>query len=184
MDVDSGEGDEAHEVGEELVVAGGDTPELLEFIEKAFDAIAFFIDSAIVLVLVSALRHGRNDGDGVFVENDIVQAVGVIGAIGQYIVGIKAVDQRFSLSDIAILPRRADQAQGIAQSLDGGMDFGGQPSFGPAQALGIRPPFSLRAPAAWLCARMTVLSIQSHSRSASWFKASRIAPKTPRSTQS
>jgi len=34
-------------------------------------------------MLVSALRHGRNDGDGVFVENGIVQTVGVIGAIGE-----------------------------------------------------------------------------------------------------
>jgi hypothetical protein len=182
--VDSSEGDEAHEVDEEFVISCCDAPELLDLIEEAFDAIAFFVDSAIIFVLVAALRHGRNDGDRVFVENGIMQAVGIIGAISQHIVGLKTVDQRFGLADIAVLPRCADQAQAIAQSLDGGMDFSGQPTFGAAQALGVRPPFFLRAPAAWLCARMTMLSMHSHSKSASWFNASRIAPKTPRPIQS
>lgn len=182
--MDSGKGDETHEIGEEFVIACGDTSELLEFVEEAFDAVALFVDSAVIFVLVSALGHGRDDGDRIHVENGIVQAVGVIGSIGQHIGGIETVDQSLGLADVAALSRRADQTQGIAQSLDGGMYLGRQPAFGPAQALGMRPPFSLRAPAAWLCARMTVLSMQSHSRSTSRFKASRMAVRTPRSIQS
>ena len=146
--MDCGKGDEPHEIGEEFVIACGDAPELLEFVEEAFDAVALFVDSAVIFVLVPSLRHGRNDGDCVLVENDIVQTVGIIGAIGQYIVGIETVDQCFGLTDVAALPRRADQAHGIAQSLDGGMYLGRQSAFGPTQALGMRPPFSLRAPAA------------------------------------
>lgn len=165
--MDCSESDEAHEVGEEFVISGGDAAELLEFIEEAFDAVSFLVDGAIISVLMSALRHGRNDRGRVVVEDGVVQAVGVIGAIGEDIAGLETVDQCFSLADVAILPRRTDQAQGITQSLDSGVDFGGQAAFGPTQALGIRPPFSSLAPAAWLCARMTVLSIESHSRSAS-----------------
>jgi hypothetical protein len=70
----------------------------------------------------------------------------------------QTVDQCLGLADIAGLSGCADEAYGIAKRFDGGVDLGCQAALGPAQALGIRPPFSLRAPAAWLCARMIVLS--------------------------
>lgn len=79
-----------------------------------------------------------------------MQAIGIIGAIGQHIIGIEAFDQRLGLSDVAMLPRCGDQAHGIAQRFDGGMYLGGQAASRTTQALGIRPPFSRRAPAAWL----------------------------------
>jgi hypothetical protein len=43
-DGDSGEFNEAHEVGEELVVAGGDAPELFELVEEAFDEVALLVE--------------------------------------------------------------------------------------------------------------------------------------------
>lgn len=180
--MDSGESDEAHEVGEELVVLGCDASELLELVEEAFDAIALLVEGAVIAVLVSALRHGRDDRDGI--EDGIVQSVGIVGTVGQHMVGLQAVDQGLGLADVAALSGRADKTHSVAERFDGGMELGGQAAFGPAQALGIRPPFSLRAPAAWLWARMIVLSIISHSRSASRLKAARISPRTSRPIQS
>jgi hypothetical protein len=46
------------------------------------------------------------------------------------------------------LPWRADQARRIAQRVARGVDFGAQAAAGAAKALGIRPPFCRRAPAA------------------------------------
>lgn len=148
--MDCGEGDEAHEVCEELVVSGCDASELLELVEEAFDAIAFFIDSAVVAVLVSALRHGRDDRDGTGIEDGIVQSIGVVGTVGEDMGGLQAVDQGLGLADIAVLSGRADETHGVAERFDGGMELGGQAALRPTQALGISPPFSLRAPAAWL----------------------------------
>jgi hypothetical protein len=48
------------------------------------------------------------------------------------------------------LARRADEADRKSQRITGGVDFGAQAATGAAQALGIRPPLALRAPAAWL----------------------------------
>lgn len=182
--MDSGESDEAHEIGEELVVSGCDASELLELVEEALDTVTLLVDGAIVAMLMPTLRHGRDDRDGTGIEDGVVQPVGIIGAIGQHMLGVQAVDQGFGLADIAVLPGRADETHGVAERFDGSMELGGQAAFGATQALGIRPPFSLRAPAAWLWARIIVLSIISHSRSASWLKAARISPRTPRSIQS
>jgi hypothetical protein len=50
--------------------------------------------------------------------------------------------------DVIALARGADQADRIAKRVASGVDFGAQPAARSAQALGIRPPFALRAPAA------------------------------------
>jgi hypothetical protein len=41
---DGGEIDEAHEVGEELVISGRDAAELLKLVEQALDEIALFVE--------------------------------------------------------------------------------------------------------------------------------------------
>jgi hypothetical protein len=46
------------------------------------------------------------------------------------------------------LSGRADQPNRIAERIAGGVDFGAQAAARPAQALGMRPPFCRRAPAA------------------------------------
>jgi hypothetical protein len=52
------------------------------------------------------------------------------------------------MSDIVFLSGTADQPDRIAQGVSSGMDFGTQTTSGAAQALGMEPPFSRRAPAA------------------------------------
>jgi hypothetical protein len=50
--------------------------------------------------------------------------------------------------DVVALPGRADQTHRIAKRIASGVDFGAQAAAGAAKALGIRPPFCRRAPAA------------------------------------
>lgn len=77
-----------------------------------------------------------------------MEAVGVLGAVGQDMAGRQAFDQVFGAADVVFLTRPADQAHGIAQAVGGGMDLGAQSAAGATQTLGIRPPFLRRAPAA------------------------------------
>jgi hypothetical protein len=50
--------------------------------------------------------------------------------------------------DVVALAGRADQAHRIAQGVARGVDFRAQAAAGATKALGIRPPFCRRAPAA------------------------------------
>ncbi len=74
--------------------------------------------------------------------------VGIVALVADRGARIEAIDEFMREGDVVALPRRADQAERVAECVTGGVDFGAQATSRPAQALGIRPPFSLRAPAA------------------------------------
>jgi len=72
----------------------------------------------------------------------------IIALVGQEGAGVETVDEIMSGRDVVALSRRADQAKRQAERIAGSMDLGAQPAPRPTQALGIRPPLTLRAPAA------------------------------------
>jgi hypothetical protein len=74
--------------------------------------------------------------------------VGIIAFIGEEGLGFEPLDEVVGESDVVALAGRADQPDRQSEGVGGGVDLGGQSAPRPAQALGIRPPFSLRAPAA------------------------------------
>ena len=74
--------------------------------------------------------------------------IGVVALVADRSARIEAIDKLMCEDNVVSLPRRADQAKRIAERVTGGVDLGAQAASRPAQALGIRPPFSLRAPAA------------------------------------
>lgn len=78
----------------------------------------------------------------------VAQMVGVVALVGDGCVGFEAVDKLVGKGNIIALPGGADQANRIAQRIASGMDLRTQPTPRSPQALGIRPPFTLRAPAA------------------------------------
>ena len=49
QDGDGGELDEALVVGQEFVVAGGDTPELLQLVEEPLDQVPLFVQGLVVV---------------------------------------------------------------------------------------------------------------------------------------
>jgi hypothetical protein len=74
--------------------------------------------------------------------------VGVVAFVGDGRLRVEIGDEIVREGDVVALTGRGDQPERIAESIAGGVDFGAQSAARPAQALGIRPPFSRRAPAA------------------------------------
>ena len=147
-DSDSGEFNEAHEVDEELVVSGSDTTELFELVEEALDDVAFFVEVDVVGTLDLAVSFWRDDDLGAGLGDLVDEMVGIVAFVGDRRAGGDAVNKVMREGDVIALARGADQADRIAKRVASGVDFGAQPAARSAQALGIRPPFALRAPAA------------------------------------
>ncbi len=76
------------------------------------------------------------------------EVVGVVAFVGEDMLGLEAIDQLGGATDVALLTRPAQQTYRIAQPVGGGVDLGAQAAAGTTQALGMRPPFCRRAPAA------------------------------------
>jgi hypothetical protein len=55
--------------------------------------------------------------------------------------GWQTIDQRLGLGDIVALPGREDQADWVAQSIDGGVQLGGQAAARAADRTIFKPPF-------------------------------------------
>ena len=130
------------------MVTGCDAPKLLELTEESLDAIALLIEVRVVGPPVCAVSPWRDDDLGPCGRDPLRQVVCVIALVCDRDLGRETVDQLMGECDVVALSGGADQAQWQAKGLGGGMDLGAQPAPRPVQALGIRPPFTLRAPAA------------------------------------
>lgn len=102
-DSDSCDFDEAHEVGEELVVSGRNPSELLELVEEALDAVSFLVELAVVRTLDLAIALGRDDDPGAAFSDPVGQVVGVISLVGDGSFCLDAVDQVMGESDVVAL---------------------------------------------------------------------------------
>ena len=99
-------------------------------------------------MLEPSIAFGRDDRLGAGLQDGIVEAVGIIGAVGKDGTRAVALDEVLGASDVVFLAWSGDQAQWIAQSIAGGVQLGAQPAARAAKALGMSPPFDLAAPAA------------------------------------
>lgn len=147
-DGDSGKFDEAHEVYEELVVSSCDAAELFELVEEALDDVALFVEIGVIGALDRTVSLGRDDDFGPAFGNLLAETIGVITLVADCSLRSETLDEVVCEGNVVTLSRSADQAKRIAKCIAGGVDFGAQAAAGPAKTLGIRPPFSLRAPAA------------------------------------
>jgi hypothetical protein len=77
-----------------------------------------------------------------------VDVFGIIGAVGDDMVAGKVLDQLSRAQHLALLARSGQQAHWIAERIAYQMDLGAQAAAGATQTLGIKAPFSRRAPAA------------------------------------
>ena len=132
-----------------LVVARGQTAELLEAAEKALDFIAVPVQVAVNYALDEAVFLAGNDHRRAKFFDQYHDAVGVIGFVHQHVTGpVGPGQQRSGPAAIRLLARAKHQAQRIAQGIDQGMPFGGQPAA--AQGLVADAAF-FRLPATWAC---------------------------------
>ena len=76
--------DHSEEVCGELVVAGGDTAEVLQLGEEALDQVALAIEALAEAGLPLAVAFGRDVGRGALVLDQFSDAVSVVGFVGQH----------------------------------------------------------------------------------------------------
>ncbi len=81
-------------------------------------------------------------------DDPVNEMIGILALVGNRRVSSDAVDKIMCEGDVVALSGRTDQPDRIAQRIAGSMDFGAQAATRATQALGIRPPFTRRAPAA------------------------------------
>jgi hypothetical protein len=123
------------EVSREFIVACGDRAEMFDRIEKSFDQIAFAVKCEIAVSLNEAVGFGRNDRlDASGLEGQD-QSVRVIGFVREKGLRGEGFQQRLCLAQIRGLPRCQGEGDGVAQSIDQGMNLGRQSASGPSDRL-------------------------------------------------
>lgn len=120
----------------------------------------------------TGVASGRPDGIAALIDDLAIEPVGVIGLVGENVVGGDAVDQVDGGCHVVLLTRPQQDADRQAQGVYADVDLGSEAAARPAKRLGVRSPLLRRAPAAWAWARMTVASSMTHSRSGSAATAS------------
>ncbi len=121
---------------------------MFELVEEALDDVAFLVELGVIGALHPAVAPGRDDGLGAGSGDTVNQMICVIAFVGERRLRLDGLDEFMGESDVVALSGAGDQADRVAQRIAGGMDLGAQSATRATQAMGIRPPFSLRAPAA------------------------------------
>ena len=146
--MDSGECHEAHEVLQELVVARGYASEVFDFAEEALNGVALFVEHPIAGVGPSPVVARRDNWGRTSLQDCVMEVLCVIGPVSDHGLAGDVLDQVRSVEHITAMAGACDQADGIAKAVGGGVELGAEPAFRTAKTLGIRPPFSFRAPLA------------------------------------
>src|SRR3954447_2260326 len=161
-----------------LVIAGGDGPELLELGEEVLDQmpglVEVFVKGARCLAAFARWDDRCLAGVSQRLEHALV---GIERFIGDECLGLKRGQQGIGSSQIVLLTAGEMKAGRIAERIDGGVNFGAQPSARASDGL-ILTPF-LRAPALCWWARTMVESIIAYSLSASSDRCMKTLSQTP-----
>ena len=118
--------DESKEAGGELVIANGDSAELLEFEEELFHKMAFLVKPPIDVPRISFTLPGRDTEIRVMVGNKLAKrpfAIGFISKDGRPFQGNPA-EQLFSDSDVMNVAGGQHDLYRVAQSVHNGVNLG------------------------------------------------------------
>jgi len=118
--------DASEKISGELVVTCCDSTKVLEFVEEAFDEVAFAIEGEIARQWKCAAGMGRNDRGDLPVGQGFDEGIGIVGLVANQSRRIEILKQRFCTGEIASLSWRKHQLHGIAQRIDERVDFGAQ----------------------------------------------------------
>lgn len=99
-------------------------------------------------MLVPSMTAWRDDRFAALIKDEIVQAVGVIGAISQDLICRQSPNEIASRRHVVLLPRPQSKAHRQPERIDYGVDLGAEPASGAAESLGLRSPLFRRPPAA------------------------------------
>ena len=118
--------DESKETGSELIIANGDSAELLEFEEELFHKMAFLVKPPIDVPRISFILPGRDTEIRVMVGNKLAKcpfAIGFISKDGRPFQGNPA-EQLFSDSDVMNVAGGQHDLNRVAQSIHNGVNLG------------------------------------------------------------
>lgn len=151
------------------------TAKMLDFVDKAFDQMAFPIQPGVVFAQQLGTLVRRNDGLNTPCQQVVNESLRCIASIGNQPLKAKPFQQCLRLRTIVALSSRQTQPQRVAQSIYRDMDFAAKATMTATQRL-----FTVfSAPAAQGCARTIVLSIMPFSISASPAQAFNMRSQTP-----
>jgi len=119
---------------------------LLHLVEKAFDQGLFSVTPSIILTRVLPILARQDHRGCPMLKDKGNEIIPIKGAIPQAILVDLFRQEGFSLSTFMAFASRQDEAQGITQAIDLGMDFGAKAASPPTQRLGILPTVFLTPP--------------------------------------
>src|SRR5882757_535292 len=155
------------EVASRLLVPRRDPPTLLDQVDEPLDLLPLLVQMLVILTRDFPILLRRDHRLSLLPLRRFHDRITVLRLIEDVGTCLVCLDQRFGLGDVGLLTRRQDELDRVAQGIDGDVDLGGKAPTRSAQRLILIYPF-FSAPAACWCARTTVLSRISHSRSGSW----------------
>lgn len=126
----------------ELVVAGSDTPPILEPTETTFDDVAAFIGFFVMADFLFAIGFARDDGlDALFLEKS-ADRVGIVAFVGEeFFDAGQEADAFLCHHAIGGIARREDERPGPAGRVDDCVDLAVAAAFCDPDRLMISPPF-------------------------------------------
>ena len=127
------------EADSSFAVSGGESSELLEAIEAAFDAIAEFIERPIMLALLFSADSGRDDRNSAEALDGLHDLVGVVAAVGQDELSVAACQQRQCFGILCRLTGSEAEGHRLSQTVGQQMDLGAQSTSGTPQSLVFAP---------------------------------------------
>ena len=135
-------GDGGEEVRCELVVAGRDTPEVLEPAESVLDEVAFLVARAVVADGRLSRSTARDDRHGPDAADRAPQGFGVIALVGEDVpYSDGALEKRRSSAYVGDVARRERDRVGASDDIGERVDSGGLAAARGTDRLRPRPPF-------------------------------------------
>src|SRR5579862_3313212 len=126
--------DEGEEVGGSAVEPRCETPEVLELVEAAFDAVAGFVEVGVMGDRNLARTGRRNDGNHAGICDQLTKAIAVVGFVGDDAAALDAIEQSRCGDDVMDLASGEDEAQRPSERIGEHVDFASQSSSGAPRA--------------------------------------------------
>lgn len=133
-----------------FLVARGQSSEVLEAAEKAFDGVALGVAGPVQGALDAAPALARNHGHGAHPGNGGQHLVGVVALVGQHVAGPgRGLQQLGRPVAVGLLAGAEQQAQRAALGIDQGVDFRAQSAAAAPEGLGADAAFFRPVAACW-----------------------------------
>jgi len=156
----AGEADGGLEAESSFAVACGESAELFQAVEAAFDAVAQLVEGAVMLPLHLPMAAGRDHGHRSHALDFGHDGGRVVALVGQHGLGSAAFQQRQGLGVFGGLARSQAEGDGLAQAVSQQMDLGAQSTSGTPQSLVFEAPFLRPVAACWWARTIVESSIR------------------------